>query len=103
MCGSQYYCLFGENNKMSCAASAKILSNRRSFSILIVMALISTCVLAQTAAKTSQAPDSKKTSTAKGKKQSAAKSEEKKAASESTGTEKATTAGDGDQEENTGP
>src|ERR1051325_6785977 len=87
---------------MSCAASAKTRSNRRFLPLLIVMALIFTCMLGQTDVRTSLAPDSKKTS-GKGKKQSAAKSEEKKTAAESTSTEKTSTASDGEQEENKGP
>ena len=89
---------------MSCAASAKIFSNHRFMSILIVMLLMSTCMLAQTNAKTSQAnPDNKKTSSGKSQKQSSAANKEKKTESESTSTEKTTGASDGDQEEAKGP
>ena len=89
---------------MSCAASAKIFSNHRFMSILIVMLLMPTCMLAQTDAKTSQAnPDNKKTSSGKSQKQSSAAKQEKKTESESTSTEKTTGASDGDQEEAKGP
>jgi hypothetical protein len=102
MCGSQYYCSSGEN-KMSCAASSKKITNRRFVPILIVMVLVSVCMFAQTDSKTPQGnAGNKKASTGKSKKQSGAKSEEKKTESAATSTAK-TEAGDGDQEENTGP
>jgi hypothetical protein len=93
----------GENRKMSCPVSAKMFSNHRFMSILIVMLLIPVCMFAQTDASTSQGnAASKKTATGKSKKQSGAKSEEKKTEAQPTGTEKAP-ADDGDQEEAKGP
>src|ERR1051326_1338998 len=88
---------------MSCAASTKIFLNHRFMSILIVMLLISTCMVAQTDAKTSQATPEKKTPAGKNKKKSSAENQEKKTAAEPTSAEKTPSASDGEQEENKGP
>ena len=89
---------------MSCAASAKIFSNHRFMSLLIVMILVSVCTFGQTDAKTSQSnPGNKKASTGKGKKQSGAKAEEKKTEAQPASTEKTAGASDNDQEEAKGP
>ena len=89
---------------MSCAAFAKIFSNHRFMSLLIVMILVSVCAFGQTDAKTSQSnPGNKKASTGKGKKQSSGASQEKKTEAQPASTEKTAGASDNDQEEAKGP